>query len=975
MRKCILVSAIILFIVTLMNITVLAANSTLEGNVKDANTGEPLFGANVIIVGTSMGAVSDAHGKYKIQNVIPGFYKIRASYIGYVCPEIELTINEDSHIHQDFVLKPVGLESNTIEITAQASGQKQAINKQLTSDQIVNVVSAAKIQELPDANAAESVGRLPGVSILRSGGEGTEVVIRGLEPKYNAIQIDGIKMSSSNASDRSTDLSMISPNMLDGIEVSKTVTADMDADVLGGTVNFELHEAKASNSGVPVVGLLAKGGYNNLSNAYNKLNNYKYIISAEDRYFDDCLGIFAQVDIERKNLTSNELGASYGSKSNSDVDYVALGLNLYNIPRDKTRYNGAIVMDYRLPEGKIKFSNFFSSGNTDYQNRAESFYISSNQHLYSLGSYHYDLSTITNSINFQQQLPIFSVDLKLSHSYSQTKTPDNWYVSFLQNSAGLNQFTNVANLNPIEIPQAANNNFSNTNLTSIVTYESFSKERSLVASLDLKRNISFSDLLSAEIKFGGKYRYQKRSYTYDEYDQGAGSLEYGGAKYVDNMITSYFSIPVNSTSIPITYFTDPSYDYGEFLGGDYLMVSPLNLAMLDEMTKLLKRNVRLIEENGAAGAYGHHYARSTTNNYSGYEDLSAFYIMSTFKIGEEITFIPGVRYQNLKTSYTGVRGVENPASYKTYNHYDTTLTKNHGYWLPNFSLRYKPLSWFDVRLSYTNTLAYPDFQTIVPRINVSVLNSIDYNNADLVPSRSKNYDLYFSFYDNSIGLLTAGAFLKKIDNLIYYWSFNVFGTKAQKYYPYSASETANSKTQYSVNTYLNNSYVVNNYGMELDWQTHFWYLPEPLSGLVFSVNYTHIFSKAKYPYETSSTNGRTVVYVDTFYVDRLIGQPNDIVNLSLGFDYQKFSVRVSMLYQADIFTGPNIYPQLRSYTSAYTRWDLAVKQELPWFGIQIFGNINNVNGAYDVSVIKGGGVPTSKQDYGMTADIGLRCNL
>jgi len=78
---------------------------------------------------------------------------------------------------------------------------------------------------LPDANAAEAVGRLSGVSVLRSGGEGNEVVVRGLQPKYNAIMIDGVRMSSSNSNDRSADLSMISPYSLEGIEVSKSVTA------------------------------------------------------------------------------------------------------------------------------------------------------------------------------------------------------------------------------------------------------------------------------------------------------------------------------------------------------------------------------------------------------------------------------------------------------------------------------------------------------------------------------------------------------------------------------------------------------------------------------------------------------------------------------------------------------------------------------------------------------------------------------
>ena len=179
----------------------------------------------------------------------------------------------------------------------------------------------------------------------------------------------------------------------------------------------------------------------------------------------------------------------------------------------------------------------------------------------------------------------------------------------------------------------------------------------------------------------------------------------------------------------------------------------------------------------------------------------------------------------------------------------------------------------------------------------------------------------------------------------------------------------------TVYTYVNDSYRIDDYGVEFDWQTHFWYLPDALSGLVLGVNYTHIFSDAKYPFTFLKASGRTFKYIDTTFTDRLIDQPNDVINLSLGFDYKDFSIRVAMLYQSDIFTGPNFWPQLRSHTSAYRRWDIAAKQELPWYGVQVFLNLNNINGANDISVIQGGGVPTSYQDYGMTAEFGLRLKL
>jgi hypothetical protein len=150
--------------------------------------------------------------------------------------------------------------------------------------------------------------------------------------------------------------------------------------------------------------------------------------------------------------------------------------------------------------------------------------------------------------------------------------------------------------------------------------------------------------------------------------------------------------------------------------------------------------------------------------------------------------------------------------------------------------------------------------------------------------------------------------------------------------------------------------------------------------LVLSANFTHIFSGAKYPLATTSvdySNPRKPVLteVDTFYTDRLIDQPDDIANLAVGYDYRGFSIRVSMIYQSNVFTGENFWPELRSNSANYLRWDLSVKQDLPWSGLQAYFDINNINGENDISLIQGSGFPSSEQDYGMTADLGLRWTL
>jgi len=961
-------------------------NVSVLGTVKDAGTGDPLPSANVIIVGTSLGSATDVEGRYLIRNVPPGAYILRASYMGYQTVEVPLEVVEGESSTKDFELEPVALEGEEVVVTAQARGQNVAINTQLASNSIVSVVSSARIQELPDANAAEAIGRLPGVSVLRSGGEGTQIVIRGLQPKYNAVMVDGVRMASSNSSDRSADLSMISPHMLEGIEVTKAVTPDQDADVIGGTVNFKMREAAGEREGLGV-DVLAQGGYMGLSHARNKYDNYKFVAGTEVRLFDKSFGVFAQVDLERRNLSSNELGAGYDQLNNNFIDYRILNLDLHDILRDRQRANGTLVMDYRLPEGKIRLMNFVSSGATDIHNRGESFVIGNgvNQHTYTLAFSQGKLSVLTNSLSFEHQILNFQVDAKLSHTYSETKNPDDWNVSFIQTSAGLTQFDNQANVDPKAVPWAANNNFPQTILSYFRNSKSFSRERALTGSLDLITDVDISDRISAVVKFGGKYRYQKRSYVFEQFGNNA-SFASPSARIAASIIASHFPslAGFDPNSLPITGFVDPHFGYGKFVapdgrtfyalfGGDYMMALPLNFGMLAEMADLLESNAAYINSQQPEG-YARDNLVSTTNNYSGYEHQSAGYLMATINIGQEITIIPGIRYQRLQTTYTAPQGNQSSLSWYAYRHYDSTVKVSHDYWLPALIMRLKPLSWFDVRLSYTNTLAYPDYNAIVPRIDVASSGPIAWNNSHLTPSRSRNYDLYCSFYENSIGLLTVGGFLKQIDGLIYPWDFYVAGSQAAPYFPPGFSDT--SSFTYHVYTYVNDPYRINNWGLELDWQTHFWYLPRPLDGLVLNVNYTHIFSRAKYPFTKINRIGRTLIYVDTSYTDRLLYQPNNIVNLSVGYDYAGFSIRLSMLYQADIFSGPNFWPQLRTTTSAYRRWDLSVKQDLPWFGLQLYGDLNNINKVNDMNVIQAStGVPRSTQSYGLSGNLGLRWRM
>ncbi len=962
MHKVTVITNLLFLLTFSISSSVLAASGKIEGYVRDAETRNALIGANVFLVGTSMGAVSDDNGRYVISNVPVGKYTVRASYLGYESKELTISVTEGSAAKRDFGLKAVGIKGKGVVITAQAAGQNSAINQQLSSDKIMNVVSAAKIQELPDANAAESIGRLPGVSLVRDGGEASQVVIRGMAPQYNEITIDGVQVPPNVSSSRAVDLSNISSSMLGGIEVIKAITPDMDAAAMGGTVNLELPEARQSRKGV-LVTLLSEGGYNDLQNKYS---NYKFVGTSQSRLFDSRFGIFAQASVEGRNLTANELGASYSlnaPKLGVPNPVYMNDLTLTDIPRYRRRYGATVVMDYRLSDFKIDFMNFVSSGNTNTQIRSEDYSLVNNTHSYTTTDEQNILNIITNLIDVKKRFALFSVDAKMSHSYSESSVPNALTFSFSQTPVGLAS-AGYERLNPQAIPPLAKNDLSQTYLQTALQSSSLSRNRQFTGSLDFQSHINFSRDITSVLKFGGAYKYTIKSYNYTSQNN---RLYISGADSVTQAILNAFpwmtkTVPNASYQLPMTLFVDPSFSYGNFLGGAYPMGAPLNVNLMHQVMNVINQAPQPNSYDYYTDVATNDYS-STTNNYSGNERESAAYVMSTVDFGQMLTLLPGVRYQQLTTSYTAPRGTQTPLQY---DYSDTTIDETHGYWLPMVHLIIRPLSWLQVHLAYTNTLTYPSFNAITPRINIG-FTSVVWNNYALKPGRSTNYDAIFSVYNNAIGLFTIDGFLKHISDLIFPISTYIINPAD---YPGIPSTTKGEPLV----TSINDPNKVDLWGTEVDWETHFWYLPGPLSGLVLSVNYTHIFSRAKYPRVTVTT-----IYLpkyqqivnNSFYTDRMIYQPDDIANLAVGYDFKGFSVRVSMLYQSNVFQQANFWPELRVDGAKYVRWDFALKQNLPWLGLRAFFDLNNINSARDLNINQGSSFPESEQVYGLTADMGF----
>jgi len=124
---------------------VFAGNIT--GKVIDRSTGEPLPGATVMLDGTNRGTITDLRGVFVLSGVETGQHSLAFRFIGYELKEVDVEVNGNNHTEIDVEMLPLAIQGEEVVVTAQAAGQRAAINQQINSNSLTNVVSAQRIQD------------------------------------------------------------------------------------------------------------------------------------------------------------------------------------------------------------------------------------------------------------------------------------------------------------------------------------------------------------------------------------------------------------------------------------------------------------------------------------------------------------------------------------------------------------------------------------------------------------------------------------------------------------------------------------------------------------------------------------------------------------------------------------------------------------------------------------------------------------
>jgi hypothetical protein len=236
---------ITLFIIfSLLSATVSA--QTIKGKVTDANTGEPLVGASVKLEGTKYTTLVKLDGTFSFGKLPAGSYTLVPSYQGYKLNDkantVTITATETKVVAITLESKSVGLQSVTITASKDKDAGARSLEK--VADPILNVLSSKTIQLLPDITVANALQRVSGVTIEKSGsGEARYPIIRGMEKRYINTLVNGIKIPSPDNKNRFIPLDLFPSELLERLEVGKSLTPSMEGDAIGGTINLVMKDA------------------------------------------------------------------------------------------------------------------------------------------------------------------------------------------------------------------------------------------------------------------------------------------------------------------------------------------------------------------------------------------------------------------------------------------------------------------------------------------------------------------------------------------------------------------------------------------------------------------------------------------------------------------------------------------------------------------------------------------------------------
>ena len=293
----------------------------IVGKVIDAESGHPLVGAVVEVVGTSLQTTSGIEGRYTLTQVPAGANSLRVRMIGYLSKTVTgVEVPAGNSVAQDLALpaRVVEIEELTVVAGTERGTVARALEEQRSATNIVSAVTAEEIQKSPDGDAGQAVQRVSGVTVQ----DGKFVFVRGLGERYTTTLLNGARLPSPEPERRVVPLDLFPSGLLEGITTSKTFTPEQGGDFSGAQVNLKTREFPLGR----VINMSISGGFNDAAAGNGVVKAPK--VGTEWLGFGGSERSIPAAADAAGNLTGlpqNEINAIIGSFRNKWTPYVTNG--------------------------------------------------------------------------------------------------------------------------------------------------------------------------------------------------------------------------------------------------------------------------------------------------------------------------------------------------------------------------------------------------------------------------------------------------------------------------------------------------------------------------------------------------------------------------------------------------------------------------------------------------------------------------
>ena len=718
-HKCIILS------IFLFTITSSVFAQGVKGRVVDANSGEPLVGATVNINKQSTFVKLD--GTYQIKNVGIGKFTVTVSYTGYTSEskEVQLANANDNKI-VDINLRSTSVILSSVTVSSSTKDNDNSIRRlEKVADPIINVLSAKNIQLLPDITVANALQRVSGVTIEKSSsGEARYPIIRGMEKRYINTLVNGIKIPSPDNKNRFIPLDLFPSELLERLEVGKSLTPSMEGDAIGGTINLVMKDAPDHL----ILQANAASGFNTSfpDQQYSKFDNSTMNLSSPAQRIDPS--------------ATNALlyGVSPATNGANLNDLPVAHLNYTNISNP---VNSTLGLTVGNRFGKENQFGFIVSGS--YQNifrgTTSNFFLPSSQPGLNNIPLFSDLQLRKYSVQSQRKGVNAKLDYRIdkNNKISLINTYvrlDDYQTRFIWDTVALNSV--------VDNSQRSQWVFQSINNTTLQGEHKLSSTEKLDWSLVYSMAKSNTPDQSS---FTHEYAIVATSLTADKLQ----SMSRIWTSNTDKDASAYLNYTKNTSIF--------NRDFELKVGGLYRDKNRDNYYIAYSLKPLLGSVYTNINNAQFQFNTGDATPSLNGNNYTFEEKIAAGYVQGKWNLSSRFELLGGVRAENTNQHYETLLTQDVEAKSGTIKYTDL---------LPSAQMKFALTPNQNLRFAYYRAIARPGFSELIPDGADGEFFKEVGDPVNLKHTVADNLDLRYEMYSKCSDQLLIGGFYKDIQNPI-----------------------------------------------------------------------------------------------------------------------------------------------------------------------------------------------------------------